>query len=129
MTESTDDLLRRQDALQAEGGAVEDDRKLGEALSPLGKPVRVGSAALGLMVWRDLDFTVVSPLLDVAAVAQVGARLAPHPRIREVRFRDDTGAWNTDPTYPDGLYLGLGYRSPTGDDCKIDIWCVDQPAR
>jgi hypothetical protein len=43
-------------------------------------------------------------------VVAVGARLATHPRIRQVVSRNDTGKWNTDPAYPDGLYLGLSYR-------------------
>jgi hypothetical protein len=63
------------------------------------------------------------------AVAQTGARLAVHPRVRQVQFRDDTGVWNTDPAYPDGLYLGLGYRSPQGRDWTLDIWFVDEPER
>jgi hypothetical protein len=64
------------------------------------------------MVWRDLDVIVVCPRLDVDAVVQVGSRFALHPRIREVVFRNDTGVWNTNtnPTYPDGLYLGSASR-------------------
>lgn len=68
------------------------------------------------MVRRDLDVTVVCPRLDTAAherVAALGARLAVHERVRQVRLRNDTGAWNEDPdAYPDGLYLGPSYRSP-----------------
>jgi hypothetical protein len=66
------------------------------------------------MVWRDLDITVICPTLESEAAAPIGARLAVHPRVRQVLFRNDTGAWNTDPTYPDGLYLGLKYRTPAG---------------
>lgn len=79
------------------------------------------------MVWRDLDFTVICSELDAECVATIGARLAVHPRIQQVLIRDDTGSWNTDPTYPDGLYLGLRYRSPGGSDWKLDIWFVDDP--
>src|SRR5699024_6020722 len=67
----------------------------------------------------------------IEAVVEVGSRLALHPRIREVVFRKDTGAWNTNrnPTYPDGLYLGLSYRSAGGVDWKSDVWFVDDPDR
>jgi NADP-dependent 3-hydroxy acid dehydrogenase YdfG len=129
---TTDDLLRQQDELQAEAGVVSVDLQLDQWLSAVGEPVRVGSAALGLLVRRDLDLTVVCPALDPAtteAVAQLGARLAVHPRVRQVQLRDDTGHWNTDPTYPDGLYLGVRYRSPQGCDWNLDIWFVDQPER
>jgi hypothetical protein len=73
------------------------------------------------MVWRDLDLTVVCRGFDAEAVAGAGASLAGHPRVREVRFIDDTGDWNTDPTYPNGLYLGLRCRSLAGEIWKVDI--------
>jgi hypothetical protein len=47
-----------------------------------------------------------------------------------VRFRNDTGACNTDPaSYPDGLYLGVSARTNEGTDWNLDIWAVDQPER
>ncbi|WP_107082207.1 hypothetical protein [Streptomyces caatingaensis] len=127
-----DDLTRHQDLLQAEADAVAADLGLAELLAPAGEAVRVGSAALGLMVRRDLDVTVVCPVLDAAAtvlVAGIGARLAVHDRVREVRFLDDTGPWNTDPRYPDGLYLGVTCRSPAGRPWTLDLWFVDDPGR
>ncbi|HYN93249.1 MAG TPA: hypothetical protein VES42_05330 [Pilimelia sp.] len=126
------DLARRQAELQAEAGAVDADLGLTGRLAAVGEPVRVGSAALGLMVRADLDVTVVCPTLAAGtaeAVAQLGARLAVHPRVRQVQLRDDTGDWNTDPGYPDGLYLGVQYRSPQGRDWTLDIWFVDEPDR
>jgi hypothetical protein len=126
------ELLRRQDQLVAETSVVSSDLKLEKLLISAGKPVRVGSAALGLMVRRDLDITVVCPELGAAAqetVAQIGARLALHERVWRVEFRNDTGSWNADPSYPDGLYLGLGYRSPQGHGWNLDIWFVDEPER
>lgn len=129
MADLASELLRQQDALQAEARSVEVDLRVEELLGPVGEVFRVGSAALGLMVWRDLDLTVVCTELAVEPVAAIGARLAEHPRVRRVEFRNDTGHWNTDPRYPDGLYLGVGYRSPTGIDWKLDIWFVDEPDR
>jgi hypothetical protein len=126
-----EDMLKRQDALQAEVEAVYEHLGLGR-LAAIGEPVRVGSAALGLMVRRDLDITVVCDALDDAtadAVSHTGAELIRHPRVRAVSLRDDTGHWNTDPAYPDGLYLGVKYRSPAGDDWNLDIWFVDEPDR
>ena len=127
-----DEILRQQEKLQSEANAVCADLRLDELLSSVGQPVRVGSSALGLMVVRDVDITVTCPALDSAtleAVAGIGARLAPHLRVRQVRFRDDTGRWNTDPNYPDGLYLGVDYRSAQEHDWNLDIWFVDEPGR
>jgi hypothetical protein len=129
VVELTRELLRQQDELQAEARAVEVDLKVDELLRPVGEPVRVGSAALGLMVWRDLDLTVVCTELALEPVAALGARLAAHPRVRQVTFRNDTGRWKTNPSYPDGLYLGVVYRAPSGRDWKLDIWFVDEPDR
>ena len=129
MEDTAESLEQRQDALQAEVRQVESDLRLDSLLEQVGRPVRVGSAALGLMVWRDLDITVICAKLDIGPVTKIGATLGSHPRIREVLFRDDTGSWNTDPAYPDGVYLGIAYRAPSGDDWKIDIWFVDEPER
>jgi hypothetical protein len=126
------DLLQRQDELQAEAEAVSADLELDGLLAAVGNPRLVGSVALGLMVRPDLDITVVCPELDYATaelVAQIGARLAMHPRVWQVVLRNDTGAWNADPAYPDGLYLGLRYRPVPGRDWNLDIWFVDDPDR
>jgi hypothetical protein len=124
-----DDLLRRQDELQAEAAGLRADLELDTHLAQHGQVNGVGSAALGLMVWRDLDLTVVCQALDPGRVAGTGAVLARHRQMREVRFRNDTGVWNTDPRYPDGLYLGLDCESRLGQRWKVDIWFVDEPGR
>ena len=124
-----DDLLRRQEELQAEAAALRSDLALDTVLSEHGRVMDVGSAALGLMVWRDLDLTVVCQTLEVGRVADTGARLARHQRVRQVRFRNDTGVWNTDPGYPDGLYLGLDCRGRDDHRWNVDIWFVHQPER
>ncbi|MGC4811659.1 hypothetical protein ACLQ29_14140 [Micromonospora sp. DT228] len=125
----TSELLRRQDELQREALEVRADLGLDAHLSAHGEVVCVGSAALGLMVWRDLDLTVVSTRLDAEAVATTGARIATHQRVREVTFRNDTGRWNIDPTYPDGLYLKVQCASQLGEMWSVDIWFVDEPDR
>ncbi|MFF8955649.1 hypothetical protein [Streptomyces sp. NPDC014894] len=125
-------LRERQDRLQREADAVADDLGLARLLPPHGRVVRVGSAALGLMVAADLDLTVVCPRLDESvkrSVTAVGATLGVHERVRQVTFRDDTGEWNTDPAYPDGLYLNVAYRAAGGQDWTLDIWFVDEPDR
>jgi hypothetical protein len=131
---STDqDLLDRQRRLQDEADAVEADLGLKSLLAGIGEPIRVGSSALGLMVKRDVDLTVVCAALDGAtrdAVIDLGGRLARHERVGQVTLRDDTGAWNADPeAYPDGLFLHLRYRSPAGADWSFDVWFVDEPER
>ncbi|MFI9813513.1 hypothetical protein [Saccharothrix variisporea] len=119
------DLLTRQDELRAEADEVLDSLGLMTHLAVLGEPFRVGSAALGLMVKRDIDITVVVRELAMPPVAALGAQLAAHENVRVVQIRDDTGHWNTDPNYPDGLYLGVKY----GQEWNLDLWFVDDPTR
>ncbi len=129
---SDEQLAARQAELQAEADAVSADLGLTGLLSEQGEAVRVGSAALGLMVVPDLDITVICPELTgrtKRAVAGIGAQLAVHDRVRQVCFRDDTGHWNTDPGYPDGLYLKVDCRSAAGREWTLDIWFVDEPDR
>ena len=100
------------------------DLALDDVLAALGEPHLVGSAALGLMVWPDLDVTVVCDSLDVAALHVAAADLVRHPRVRQLTFRNDAGPWNTQPdTYPDGIYWGIDYRDGRRT-WNIDIWFV-----
>src|SRR5215831_5553829 len=128
------DLLDEQERLQKAADRVIELLQLEPRLARIGKPIRVGSSALGLMVRRDIDITVVCERLNSAvraAFAQLGAELTAMDRyVASVRFRNDTGAWNADPAcYPDGLYLGLSVRTDEGIDWTVDIWAVDEPDR
>lgn len=126
------DVLAEQDELQVASDAVVDALGLNQSLAAVGEPIRVGSSALGLLVKRDVDITVVCPELGKAvheAVVSIGAELVRHHRVERVLFRNDTGDWNTDANYPDGFYLGVTYRSAAGDDWNLDIWFVDEPER
>jgi hypothetical protein len=94
------DIINRQAALQAEADAAVVDLALATELASFGEPVRVGSSAMGLMSKPDVDLTVICPKLDggvAQAVAQLGARLACHERVRQVTLRNDTGSWNSEP--------------------------------
>lgn len=51
------------------------------------------------------------------------------PQVRDLNFINDTGNWNTDPTYPDGYFLGITYESNTGNKWELDIWFVDGPEK
>ncbi|MFC4244423.1 hypothetical protein ACFOYW_13680 [Gryllotalpicola reticulitermitis] len=105
---------------------------LDEALGQLGTATLVGSAALGVMVARDVDVTVSVTALgpdELLAISRLAASLAIHSAVREVRFRNDTGAWNIDANYPDGVYLGIECADERGELWTFDIWFVDQPER
>jgi hypothetical protein len=122
-------LVERQQRLQDEAVALREELGIDAILGTVGEPVVVGSAALGLMTWRDLDITVVCEHLDVVAVLDVAHRIGTLPDVSQVRFRNDTGRWNTDPAYPDGLFLGVECMTRSGEAWNLDIWFVDEPDR
>src|SRR6187431_2959421 len=97
--------------LEAAAAAARADLGLDELLETLGEPHLVGSAALGLMVWPDLDMTVVCDQLDVEVLHGAATELVRHPRVRQLTFRNDSGHWNRETDkYPDGIYWGIDYR-------------------
>jgi hypothetical protein len=130
MTDETAELLARQQALQAEAEQVRGQLDLDRVLGTVGKPVLVGSAALGLMAWRDIDTTVVCQSLEKGPVLAAAMELAAHRDVKTAQYRDDSGRWNLDPDeYPDGLYIGLRYHPADLAEWKLDVWFVDDPAQ
>ena len=122
MSLSDDEILERQAALQAEATAVIADLDLLALVGAVGSPSRTGSSAYGLMVARDIDITTLCPVLDVEALFDALRPLARHPRVRRSSFRNDTGRWNTDPAYPDGLYWMVEYVADAGAAWNLDLW-------
>jgi hypothetical protein len=130
MTDDATELLARQRALQAEAEQVRAQLDLDRVLGAVGDPVLVGSAALGLMAWRDIDTTVVCQSLDKGPVLAAAMELAAHQDVKTMQYRDDSGRWNQEPEkYPDGLYIGLRYHPAATPEWKLDVWFVDDPAR
>ncbi|AYB44735.1 hypothetical protein [Paenibacillus lautus] len=123
------ELQLQQEALQEEASEVADELRLYELLSQAGEPVRVGSSAFGLMVWRDLDMTVKCSRLNQPLTAHIASELMLQAGVRELKFINDTGDYNTDPAYPDGFYIGLKYKSQRGKEWALDIWFVDEPEK
>lgn len=127
------DILKKQAELQVEADAIVGALHLDALLRTAGDPVRVGSSALGLMVRRDIDITVACERLDPATrrtVAEIAGELMLDSHVGALRYRNDSGVWNVEPqNYPDGLYLGLTYRTEKGEDWNFDLWFVDEPDR
>lgn len=123
------DLLERQAALQQEAALVLEGLGLLSLLEKVGRPVQVGSVALGLMVARDIDITTLCPELETTVIFDLGRPLAEHPRVRTLFFRNDTGSWNIDPDYPDGIQWRVGYQTSAGEDWTLDLWFIHEQSR
>jgi hypothetical protein len=88
-TPTDDELLERQAALQAEGRVFVAELEIERLLEPLGRVIPVGSAVTGLMVWRDLDYTVDAPGI---AARDVWDELRPLLHAcQRLAYADETG--------------------------------------
>jgi hypothetical protein len=89
-------------------------RKLLEAY---GEVHVIGSYALRLMTWRDLDIHVVRTGLDRGAFFELGGQIAELLRPHRMHYRDETAV--ATPGLPRGFYWGVHL----GDGgWKIDVW-------
>jgi hypothetical protein len=86
---SDEELLARQKFLQAEAHRFAVDHGVEALLAPLGRVIRVGSAVTGLMVWRDVDYTVDGE--GTTATAVWGALRPLLTRCRRLAYADETG--------------------------------------
>ena len=123
-TSADDDLLGRQDAIQAAAVAVLADLDLFAVVGAVGRPVQTGSSALGLMVARDIDVTTLCPTLEADGIFEVLRPLARHRHVRRLTFRNDTGRWKVNPAYPDGVYWMVEYVGDDGVEWKLDLWFI-----
>ena len=90
-----------------------------------GEVAVVGSAALDLMTWRDLDLYVIAEVEDKADFLGIlpeldrGLAAAGHTLLKAV-FNDEWALPRGD--YGSGYYWGLRARAPAGQVWKLDIW-------
>lgn len=69
--------------------------------------------------------TVVCSKLNNPTISGIASQLLSNPQVRDLKFINDTGNWNTDPAYPDGYFLGITYEYNIGNKWELDIWFVD----
>jgi len=124
------ELLRRQDALQAEARGVVAELGLVLLLSRAGRVERVGSSVSGLMVWRDLDFGVLCRDLTAERAFEAIRPLLTHPRVTEFDYRDQTGR-RAPPVIrgDERYYFSTHCETAAGEEWKIDVsfWLSDSP--
>jgi hypothetical protein len=86
----------------------------------------VGSYALGLMTWRDLDIHLVCDRPDVDAFFRLGADLARLLAPHRMHFRDESRMHT--PGLPPGLYWGIYLGDERAGAWKIDLWETNREA-
>ncbi len=130
------DLMKKQDLLQNEAYEVLEELDLLKMLKQFGEPYLVGSADLGLMTWRDIDFEIIVGTLNKSEVLKVVTALLEKTRLRmDITFSDNHDDLEPD-RIPRGIYLGVKYYgkiesgerilSGNKNTWKIDLWFVDE---
>ena len=121
------ELLQRQEALQAEAHTVLAGLDLMALLACAGQPVLVGSTALGLMTWRDIDVEVYCNRWSADHAFETMRPLASHARVKKLRYSNESGPLRS-AGLPDGYYWGVRYYTEAGDEWKIDVWFLPDDA-
>jgi GrpB-like predicted nucleotidyltransferase (UPF0157 family) len=116
------ELLRRQDALQAEARRVVAELDLVPLLSRAGRVEQVGSSVSGLMVWRDLDVTVLCRDLTAERAFETVRPLLTHPRVTAFDYRNQTGR-RAPPVIrgDERYYVAAHWETAAGAAWKIDV--------
>lgn len=106
----------------------EADHLLGSGLQALlakyGEVHLVGSYALRLMTWRDLDIHLVQERPDVKTFFDLGHEIAALLRPHRMHFRDESLVRT--PGLPKGLYWGIYLGDERAGSWKIDVWSTDR---
>lgn len=100
------------------------DLNLLALLAEVGRPTLVGSAALGLMVWRDIDVMTRCSPPDSDRAFEALRPLASHPRITKLRYTNRLGRFSSPDELPEGLYWSPRYLSDAGNEWKLDLWFI-----
>lgn len=111
----SDSLRTEADRLLASG--------LRDILSGHGEVHVIGSYALDLMTWRDLDIHLVSETIDVADSFALGCRLEALLHPPRMHFRNEMAVGT--PGLPRGIYWGIYLGDERAGAWKIDIWQTD----
>jgi hypothetical protein len=116
-------LVAKEAMLRAEADALLASG-LRAALESYGEIHVVGSYALQLMVWRDLDIHIVRPDLQPRPFFELGGKLAQLLKPAKMHYRDELVMQT--PDLPSGLYWGIYLGDEREDAWKIDIWATDE---
>lgn len=113
--ETNEELRTEADQLLASG--------LRTILDDYGEVHIIGSYALHLMVWRDLDIHVVQPAIDKKKFFELGGRIATLLSPHRMHYRDETIVASEG--LPPGLYWGIYLGDERAGAWKIDIWATN----
>jgi hypothetical protein len=115
------ELLARQEALQAEAGQVLAELDLSGLFADVGPVLVVGSYLSGLMVWRDLDVCLLAGVdCSPSDVLELLKRVVELPGFAGLTYREERGA-----RCPTGEARDERYHVPVDLDAGQGRWRID----
>ncbi len=120
-----DGLLAQQSRLQSQAHEVLESLHLIGLLSRYGQPRIVGSVALGLMTWRDIDvdLEITGEIVD-DHFWQVARHVLAQDGVTLVSLVDNRKGFEYE--CPPSMYIGVKWRSDDGAEWKMDIRFVSE---
>lgn len=115
------DYTQKQQNLQNKANEILKDLNLIQFLSNKGKVNFVGSFALGLMSWEDIDI-VVNGDQNIDSYLETVNYLFKQPNVYSLNIQDFRKS--IFPDRPQGMYCGVSYLVKLNTFWKIDIWFV-----
>jgi len=118
-----DILLEKQNILQRQANEVLDSLNLIKVLSKYGEAKIVGSLALGLMTWPDIDIDLKSKVeINDQDYFEIVKYVFGQENIKKLTLIDNRESFEKN--RPRSMYLGISYNL-NGIDWKIDIRYLD----
>jgi hypothetical protein len=117
------DLVRADESLRAEADDLLDRRGLRRLLEGFAPISIVGSYALRLMVWRDLDVAMHAPGITVADFFDLGKGVVDLLGTWKMFFTNNRNPASA--SDPIGLYWGIRLGDISRGAWKVDLWAFE----
>ena len=121
--DTTDELEKLNSVIITEANEILHNYKLFQTLNKYGNPVIIGSYALNLMTWRDLDLHLETNEMSEKKFFELGEEIASILKPHRMHFRN--GFISKSPNFPKGFYWGIYSDLKFSEVWKIDIWAMD----
>lgn len=116
------ELYQRQQDLQVEAQEIIHELDIISRISEVGEVYQIGSLVSGLMVWRDIDFTIVCRGREAADVFRAMVPIMSDERIIKLDYVNETGLRSPSGLPEDErLYFVLNYETAPGHVWKLDF--------
>jgi len=122
---TTDELIAQEEGLQEQAREVLAALGLLQFLSKFGRPRIVGSVALGLMIWRDIDIDIeIAGEIHDEHFWKAAKHLLAQDQVTLLTLVDNRGLVERD--RPPSMYIGVKYLADQRVIWKIDIRFVSE---